>query len=130
MSDDVGKVLKSLEPETVLDLGREVRPILSELAAKKFAKAFETGDASVLYKQATPSTDGVCSDRTELKPAAANPDAEPSCNRPDGDPGSPPPHTDGAGDPVDSSPSPIGANGGTLPPGGEAVRHEPSPIGT
>jgi hypothetical protein len=85
----------------VLDMGREVRPILSELAAKKFAQAFETGDASVLHKQAPPSTNGASSDWPEpaaadpLKRGTTNPDAQPLPNRPDGDP-------------VDGSPSPIG----------------------
>jgi hypothetical protein len=109
MSDDVGKVLKSLEPETVLDMGREVRPILSELAAKKFARALETGDPSVLYKKASPSADGVCGAQRvqddRLKPVTAN--GPPS---PIADDGEPPASGDsaGSGEPAGEAPSPIG----------------------
>ena len=59
MSNDVGKVVKSLEPEVVLNIGREVRPIMSALQTNRIAQALETGDASILdgkpAKKATPS---------------------------------------------------------------------------
>ena len=116
MSDDVGKVLKSLEPEVVLDMGREVRPILSELAATKFARAFETGDASVLHKKEPPSSDG--------------------CDGPAGGeaPGTPPSANDANGDRRmadidDGPPSPDGLNGGAAAGDDPPTAAAPSPIG-
>src|SRR5688572_4901156 len=49
MSDDVPKVVKSLEPEVVLNMGREMRPIMSELQVARIKKALDTGDVAELY---------------------------------------------------------------------------------
>lgn len=41
MSDTVDKVVRSTEPEAILNMGRELRPIMSELAMRKFAKRLD-----------------------------------------------------------------------------------------
>jgi len=41
MTEDMPNVVKSLEPEACLDMARNVRPIMSEVAMKKYAKEFD-----------------------------------------------------------------------------------------
>jgi len=41
MTDDVPKVVKSLEPDACLGMARNVRPIMSELAMQKYAREFD-----------------------------------------------------------------------------------------
>ena len=48
MSDTADKVVRSMEPEVVLNMGRELRPIMSELALQKFAKWLDVPGPSTL----------------------------------------------------------------------------------
>src|SRR4029079_6139848 len=48
MTDDVPKVMRSLEPETVLNIGRELRPILAEQQVNRIREAFDKNDPSIL----------------------------------------------------------------------------------
>ena len=61
MSDTVDKVVRSTEPETILNMGRELRPIMSELAMKKMAKWFDVPSPNGEFSQpdaAAPTANG------------------------------------------------------------------------
>ena len=61
MSDDVDKVVKSLEPEVVLNIGRDLRPIVSEMQRKTLVTAFATGDEAFSSGKSPRRHQTVCS---------------------------------------------------------------------
>lgn len=51
MTDDVPRVVKSLEPEACLDMARELRPIMSGVAREKYVKEFDAPREKVSHPQ-------------------------------------------------------------------------------
>jgi len=51
MTDDVSKVVKSLEPEACLEMAREFRPIMSDVAMESYAKEFAAASEKAPHPQ-------------------------------------------------------------------------------
>ena len=80
MSDTVDMVVRSTEPETILNMGRELRPIMSELAFQKLAKRLKVPSPNGDFSP-PPATDGTAPSTNGLHGASAAP--QPMGNAPD-----------------------------------------------